>query len=152
MESQLPRLGYRKRSGIQIPVRYSVSRRLCLAFIALGNILSAVIALASLEAYTSGDASGLQYILLTPAAVTAGLASVFATGLLAELRFRTWLGWGNFLMPTALLLVALLPQVTGLGYDGSALDRPDSAVAGAILPLTVVVAVAMTRGLTLSAA
>jgi hypothetical protein len=147
-----PAAGELFRLGIQIPVRHCMSRRIRLAFIVLCSILSAFSALASLGAYTSGDASGLQYILLTPAAIAAGLASVFAAGLLAELRFRTWPGWGNFLVPMAALLVALLPQVTGLGYDGSALDRPGSAVAGALLPLTVVVAVAMIRRLTPSAA
>src|SRR5437867_4034086 len=87
------------------------------------NALVALSALPSLCAYTSGDPSGLQYIFLEPAAGLAIMA-VLAGGLLPVVSPRRPLAWATLALAVTALLVALLPQVTGLGYNGTSLDGP----------------------------
>ena len=109
----------------------------------IGDALVVLSALASLTAYTSGDPSGLQYMFLDPAAGLA-LVAVLVGGLLAVLSPRRPLVWANLALAVAALLLALLPQATGLGYNGAALDKPGGAVAVGLLLLAAAVVV---RGL-----
>jgi hypothetical protein len=111
-----------------------------------GNVLVALSALASLGAYTSGDASGLQYLLLVPAAGLAG-AAIAVGCLLGLLSLRCPRAWTNPALAAVALLVAMLPQATGLGYTGAVLDLPGAVLAAALLPLAAILTVAVVRGL-----
>jgi hypothetical protein len=120
--------------------------RLRLGLVVVGNALVALSALASLGAYSSGDASGLQYILLEPAAWLATSAAA-AGAWLGLLSPRRLLAWTDLAVAGLALLVAALPQATGLGYNGAALDAPGTVLAITLVPLAAVAAVATVRGL-----
>jgi hypothetical protein len=115
------------------------------ALLSLGDVLLADSAIASLAAYCSHDGSGLQYVMLTwgiwCAAISACFLAVFA------LRVRACLACLNLALPFVALLVATLPQVTGLGYDGSMIDLPGTILASVTLALTVLVAVPQVKRL-----
>jgi hypothetical protein len=111
-----------------------------------GNIFVGLSALFSLGAYTSGDPSGLQYLFLVPAAGLAGIAIALGC-LLGLLSLLCALAWTNAALAAAALFVAMLPDATGIGYNGAVLDLSGAVLAAALLPLAAILTVVVVRGL-----
>jgi hypothetical protein len=111
-----------------------------------GNVFVALSALFSLGAYMSSDPSGLQYLFLVPAVGLAGLALGLGL-LLALLSLCRPPVWINPALAAFGVLVAMLPQISGLGYNGAILDLPGAVLAAALLPLATITTVAVVRAL-----
>jgi hypothetical protein len=121
-------------------------RHVRLILTAGGNVFVALSALFSLGAYTSGEPSGLQYVLLVPAAGLTGIA--IAVGfLLGLLSLRRPVAWTNSALAATALFVAMLPQGSGFGYNGAVLDLSGAVLAAALLPLAAILTVVVVRGL-----
>ena len=104
------------------------------AALALANAFTALGSAAAYVAYASGDSSGLQYMALLPAfffSVSGAIA--FAIILLVKgRRVRPYLG-----VAAAAMVVALLPEITGMGYNSEVIDGPGAVAAVLLLCLQI---------------
>ena len=116
---------------------HSRSRTLALVFAGLmANAFSALGAALSWMAYASGDASGLQYMFLYMGAIVAAAAGAFIFAVCAT-RLLLWI---SLLAPALAVVLGTVPQITGIGYNGSIIDRPGQIAGVALLVLHAAVA------------
>src|SRR5436190_15524149 len=104
----------------------SVARFVDVTLPITGNCCLILSGIASTLAYSSGDASGLQYILLYPAlclAFVSGAALLPGAVRSVSVRTDVIVPWVNLSLAAAAIAVASLPELTGLGYMNAVLDR-----------------------------
>jgi uncharacterized phage infection (PIP) family protein YhgE len=97
------------------------------------NGLTALSILSAWVAYGSGDVSGLQYMFLY-FGVFFAVAALAATATLVMVKI---VPSGNLLPPPFAVLLNLLPQITGVGYNGSVIDQPGRIAAVVLMVLQV---------------
>jgi hypothetical protein len=116
---------------------HSRSRTLALVFAGLmANAFSAVGTALSWAAYASGDASGLQYMFLYMGAIVAVAAGAF----ILVFCLSRLLPWISLLAPALAVVLGIAPEITGIGYNGSVIDRPGQVAAVVLLVLHAAVA------------
>lgn len=110
----------------------------------VANLLIALGGLLCHAAYASGDPSGLQYMFLLLALYVIAPAAVLLTicGLATPALRRALL---PLVSAAGVFVAATLPQLTGLGYNGSRLDGPGAVLAACVLALHLPLAVISTR-------
>lgn len=107
------------------------SKTYTLGLVLTGLVVNALTALgtcSSYLAYASGDGSGLQYMFLYFGAGIAAIAGV-CTAVLWATRILPAV---NLLTPVLAIILGVVPEITGIGYNGSVIDRP-GRIAGMIL-------------------
>lgn len=108
------------------------------------NLLIGVGAVGCWGAYTSGDLSGIQYIFLPLGTLVAGFGLVLLG--LSRLEPRVpRLALAPLGSAAGVGLLALLPLLTRLGYDGSRIDGPGALMAFALLVIHVPVTIISVR-------
>lgn len=98
------------------------------------NLMTALGTAAIRMAYASGDVSGIQYIFLWMGAMAAGIGVVLLMLSRRDPRVPR-LALAPLVPAAGAVILAFLPQLTGLGYDGSRLDGPGTLLATGVLAL-----------------
>ncbi len=104
-------------------------RPLVAGAVVLANVIAGFGTFLCWAAYASGDPSGLQYMFLWIGGAFAALGAI----LLLFVRAEYPVPLANFATLGATLLLAILPQITGAGYNGSVLDRPGTTLSLIVL-------------------
>lgn len=98
------------------------------------NLMTALGTAAVRMAYASGDVSGIQYVFLWMGAMAAGIGVVLLMLCRRDPRVPR-LALAPLVPAAGAVILAFLPQLTGLGYDGSRLDYPGTRIATGVLAL-----------------